>query len=130
VNPAQISSRIHTDNLYLDINNAVPCSLILNEMIINSLKYAFPDGRKGEISIEFLNDEKNYHLTYHDDGIGIPEDVTPERKESLGMTLIYGLTRQINGEIVLDRGNGTTFHITFPYKPNSSENKEKAGTPP
>ncbi|HTY53065.1 MAG TPA: CHASE4 domain-containing protein [Methanomicrobiales archaeon] len=130
VNPAQITSRIHTDNLYLDINNAVPCSLILNEMIINSLKYAFPDGRKGEISIEFLDDEKNYHLTYHDNGIGIPEGVTPERKESLGMTLIYGLTRQINGEIVLDRGNGTTFHITFPYKLNPGENKEKAGTTP
>jgi PAS domain S-box-containing protein len=114
VNSSQISCRIHAENTYVDINQAVPCSLILNEMLTNSLKYAFPNGRKGVISIDFTTDGKNYILLYHDDGIGIPEDVTFERSESLGMKLIYGLTQQLNGTVILKRGEGTTFTVTFP----------------
>jgi two-component sensor histidine kinase len=66
------------------------------------------------ISIDFTTDGKNYILLYHDDGIGIPEDVTFERSESLGMKLIYGLTQQLNGTVILKRGEGTTFTVTFP----------------
>ena len=116
VNRAQIASTVNAENIYIDINQAVPCSLILNEMLTNSLKYAFPDGRKGEITIDLTADATNFILIYHDNGMGIPEGVTFERSESLGMQLINGLTRQIDGTIDMQRGDGTTFIIKFPHK--------------
>jgi PAS domain S-box-containing protein len=121
VNPALVSCKIHAENIFVDINQAVPCSLIINEMLTNSLKYAFPGGRKGEITIEFSSNTKNYILIYHDDGIGIPEGITFERSESLGMKLIYGLTQQLSGTVILQRVEGTTFMITFPCIPKSGE---------
>jgi PAS domain S-box-containing protein len=114
VNPSQISCIIHAGNIFVDINQAVPCSLVINEMLTNSLKYAFPSGRKGKISIDFTTDGKNYILLYHDDGIGIAEEISFERSESLGMKLIYGLTQQLNGTVILKRDAGTTFTVTFP----------------
>jgi PAS domain S-box-containing protein len=114
VNPSLVTCHIHAENVIVDINQAVPCSLIINEMITNSLKYAFPDGRKGEITIDFMMDANNYILKYHDDGIGLPEHITFDRSESLGMQLIYGLTRQLSGTITLQRERGTTFILTFP----------------
>lgn len=105
----------------MDINQAVPCSLIINELLTNSLKYAFPDGRAGAITIDFVTDAKNYMLTYHDTGGGIPESVTFERSESLGMKLIYGLTQQLNGTVTLKREGGTTFIVTFPCLTKSGE---------
>jgi PAS domain S-box-containing protein len=116
VNRAQIVCNVNAANMYVDINQAVPCSLILNEMLTNSLKYAFPSGRKGEITIDFVADATNYILKYHDNGIGIPEGVTFERAESLGMQLINGLTRQIDGTVDMQRGDGATFIVKFPHK--------------
>lgn len=115
VNPSQVTRTLHAENIFVDINQAVPCSLIINEMLTNTLKYAFPDGRKGEITIDFSTDGKNYILKYHDNGIGIPENISFEHTESLGMKLIYGLTQQLNGTVDLIRGDGgTTFVVTFP----------------
>jgi PAS domain S-box-containing protein len=116
VNRAQIACIVNAENIFVDINQAVPCSLILNEMLTNSLKYAFPGGRNGEITIDLTSDATNFILKYHDNGIGIPEGVTFERSESLGMQLINGLTRQIDGSVDMQRGDGTTFIIKFPYK--------------
>jgi two-component sensor histidine kinase len=121
VNPSQISCTIHAGDIFVDINQAVPCSLIINELLTNSLKYAFPNGRKGAILIDFVMDAKNYMLTYHDTGIGIPDSVTFERSESLGMKLIYGLTQQLNGSVTLQRDAGTTFIVTFPCLTKSGE---------
>jgi two-component sensor histidine kinase len=116
VNPAVISSHINAEKIYVDINQAVPCSLIINEMMTNSLKYAFPDGREGEITIDFSSDGMNYILKYHDNGIGIPEGVTFDRTQSLGMQLIRGLTRQLDSTVDLQRGDGSTFTVTFPMR--------------
>jgi len=121
INQSRITCTIHAENIFVDINQAVPCSLIINEMLTNSLKYAFPDGGKGGIMIDFTKDAKNYMLTYHDTGIGIPEEVTFERSESLGMKLIYGLTQQLNGTAILKREEGTTFIVTFPCLTKSGE---------
>jgi PAS domain S-box-containing protein len=118
---SRIACRIHAENIFVDINQAVPCSLIINEMLTNSLKYAFPIGEKGEISIDFTTDSKNYILKYHDSGIGIPEGISFERTESLGMKLIYGLTQQLNGTVELMRGEGTTFVVTFPHMQKPGE---------
>ncbi|NMB80069.1 MAG: PAS domain S-box protein [Methanomicrobiales archaeon] len=114
VSQSKIACTVHAEDIFVDINQAVPCSLIINEMLTNTLKYAFPGGRNGQIAIDFSTDGKNYILKYHDNGIGVPEGVSFERTESLGMKLIYGLTMQLNGTVELKREEGTTFIVTFP----------------
>lgn len=114
VNPSAITLKIDSEPVFLNIDKAVPCSLIVNEMLSNSLKHAFPGGRKGVITIDLKTEGENFILTYSDDGVGIPEEITLERTESMGMQLIMGLTEQINGSIVLDRHEGTKYIIRFP----------------
>ena len=114
VDPNIIKLQLNLENVFMHINKAVPCSLILNEMISNSLKHAFPKGRKGVITIDIRKKADMYILIYSDDGIGIPEGITFERTESLGMQLIYGLVEQISGSIELERKGGTRYTITFP----------------
>jgi PAS domain S-box-containing protein len=114
VNPSRIALKIDAEPVYLNIDKAVPCSLIVNEMLSNSLKHAFPGGRKGVITIDLKSRGENFILTYSDDGVGIPETIAFDRTESMGMQLIMGLTEQINGSIVLDRHGGTKYTITFP----------------
>jgi PAS domain S-box-containing protein len=114
VDPNIITLHLNAEKAILHIDKAVPCSLIINEMISNSLKHAFPGGRKGVITIDFRKGADNYIITYSDDGIGIPAGITFDRTESLGMQLIKGLTKQVNGSIELDRTAGTKYTITFP----------------
>ncbi|MGB8220134.1 MAG: PAS domain S-box protein, partial [Methanoregula sp.] len=109
-----ITLHLNAEKAVLHIDKAVPCSLIINEMISNSLKHAFPGGRKGVITIDFKKSGDKYIVTYSDDGIGIPDSVIFDRTESLGMQLIRGLTKQINGSIELDKASGTKYTVTFP----------------
>jgi len=114
VNPSLITLKIDSEPVFLNIDKAVPCSLIVNEMLSNSLKHGFPGGKKGVITIDLRFEGGKAILTYSDDGVGIPEAITLDRTESMGMQLIMGLTEQINGSIVLDRHGGTKYTITFP----------------
>ncbi|MGA9029512.1 MAG: ATP-binding protein, partial [Methanoregula sp.] len=114
IDPMIITLHLNAEKAVLHIDKAVPCSLMVNEMLSNSLKHAFPGGRKGMITIDFKKSADKYILTYSDDGIGIPDSVTFDRTESLGMQLIKGLTKQINGSIELDRTAGTKYTVTFP----------------
>lgn len=116
VNPAQISWKVNAQNVDVNIEQAVPCSLILNEMITNSLKYAFPEGRKGEIAISFVLTDGHYTLDYHDNGVGVPPGANLERAGSLGMQLITGLTRQLDGKLTIDTTAGVHYTIIFPQK--------------
>jgi two-component sensor histidine kinase len=100
----------------VNIEQAVPCSLILNEMITNSLKYAFPEGRKGEIIISFVLTDGYYTLDYRDDGVGVAPGANLERAGSLGMQLIGGLTRQLDGKLTIDTAAGVHYTIIFPQK--------------
>ena len=109
-----ITLHLNAEKAVLHIDKAVPCSLNINEMISNSLKHAFPGGRKGVITIDFKKSGDKYIVTYSDDGIGIPDSVIFDRTESLGMQLIRGLTKQINGSIELDKASGTKYTVTFP----------------
>lgn len=110
-----ISSRINIQDVSLGIDFAIPCGLIINELITNSLKYAFPRGRQGEIRIDFIkNNENGYKLFVGDNGIGIPEDVEVGKTESLGLRLVTMLVEdQLEGEIDMKRKNGTIFEIKF-----------------
>ncbi|OUL27835.1 hypothetical protein BV378_08740 [Nostoc sp. RF31YmG] len=98
-------------DLELDLDTAVPCGLIINELISNALKYAFPN-QQGEIILQFwLDDPEYYCLVVKDNGIGIPAHIDPQYTTSLGMQLIHGLTEQLGGTLQLDRQRGTQFKI-------------------
>ena len=116
VNPAQISWKANAKDVYVSIDQAVPCSLIINEMLTNSIKYAFPLGRKGEITISFILQDHNYILDYRDDGVGVPPGANLERAGSLGMQLINGLTRQLDGTLTIETAAGVHYTIIFPQK--------------
>ena len=103
------------ENHPINIDSGVTCGLIINELITNSLKYAFPDGRKGTIKITFKSIGSNiFHLSIRDDGIGIPKDLDIRKTKSLGLHLVTALAEnQLHGEIILIRERGTEFQINF-----------------
>jgi PAS domain S-box-containing protein len=102
-------------NISLNINTAIPCGLIINELLTNSLKHAFPDGKEGEIKIAIHSmNENTIELVVGDNGIGICENVDFRTTKSLGLQLVTMLAEnQLHGDIILDRSKGTEFTITF-----------------
>jgi len=108
-----VKLKINADNIFLDINNAIPCGLMINELLTNAIKHAFPNGRLGEISIDFHKKNDKYILTLQDNGIGLPEDLNLEKTKSLGLRLINSLVSQLNGKLEVTSINGTSFKITF-----------------
>jgi len=102
------------DESALGIDDAVPCGLIINELITNALKYAFPDSKGGEITVAFkiLQSGKTF-LMVKDNGTGFPADFNIDESESLGMKLITTLVQQLEGTIDIERVGGTTFNIEF-----------------
>jgi two-component sensor histidine kinase len=106
---------INASDIYLTIEKAIPCALIINELVSNSLKYAFADDAgEGKIQIVFNRDDKNnYTLAVSDNGVGIPKDVNLHQPESLGLELVNILTKQLDGNIELDGSSGTRYTITF-----------------
>lgn len=115
VKTGTIELKINVDNVSLGILHAIPCGLLINELITNSLKYAFPKDRNGEISVSLhLNDENVVELKVSDNGVGIPSDVDFRKTESLGLRLVTILAEdQLQGKIDLDRSRGTEFIIKF-----------------
>jgi two-component sensor histidine kinase len=110
----RISLLMDIGKVALDIDWAIPCGLIINELVSNALKYAFPDDRRGEIAICFAVDEDDW-ITFKvaDNGIGLPPALDPWRTETLGLQLVRLLVRQLQGEISLAQQGGTTFTIRF-----------------
>jgi PAS domain S-box-containing protein len=108
-----IELKINVEDIFLDINTAIPLGLIVNELITNSLKHAFPNGRNGEIDVNFHKKDDNYEFILMDNGVGFPDTIDYKNTESLGMQIITNLTEQIDGKIELDNENGTTFKISF-----------------
>ena len=104
---------IDVKELIIKIDDAVPCGLLLNEIISNALKHAFPDGRKGKIKVSLNSKQKKCELIISDNGIGLPKDLDIDKPCTLGLRLINTLVAQVNGEMKVSRKNGTTFKITF-----------------
>ncbi len=98
----------------LSPDRAVPCGLIVNELISNALKYAFPEARRGQIVIELRAlENRRFVLTVSDNGVGLPSDLNIEEAQTLGLQLVLMLTEQLHGSVEILRDGGTTFHITF-----------------
>ncbi len=116
IRPDSVKIQVDVDDVSLPIDTAVPCGLIINELASNSLKYAFPADRKGEINITFARVNGDYVLRVSDTGVGLPANFDPDTGKSLGMKLVRTLTTQLCGEIECRNGVGTTFEITFPHE--------------
>ncbi|HEY9245610.1 MAG TPA: histidine kinase dimerization/phosphoacceptor domain -containing protein, partial [Candidatus Methanoperedens sp.] len=109
-----IKLELNMEKVTLDIDRAVPCGLIINELVSNSLKHAFPDRRPGQITVELKSlPNDNIMLKFADDGIGLPEGVEISQSETLGLKLISMLTKQLRGSIEIIREKGTMFYIVF-----------------
>ncbi len=114
VNAKVIQLKINVEGVFLGVDMAIPCGLIINELVSNSLKHAFPDGRAGEIRIELCEDnEGQFILMVSDDGVGFPKGLDFRNPKSLGLQLVNTLVDQLEGAIELDRSGGTAFKITF-----------------
>ena len=114
VHPADIKLKTKINAVSLDVNTATPCGLILNELVSNSLKHAFPEGTRCEVNIVMHPvNENEVELIVSDTGIGFPESLDFRNTESLGMHLVIVLVEQLGGTIELDRSGGTAFTIRF-----------------
>ncbi|HEX3013071.1 MAG TPA: PAS domain S-box protein, partial [Methanobacterium sp.] len=115
VKMGSIDLQIDADNLDMDIDTAIPCGLVINELVTNSLKYAFPGSNptKGLIKIELKQLKDKLKLVISDNGIGLSEDWNMENIETLGLKMVTILVNQVGGTLELDRSNGTKFKIIF-----------------
>jgi two-component sensor histidine kinase len=114
VDPSIIKLRLEAEEVFLGIDTAVPAGLIVNELFSNSLKHAFPDGREGEICIEFRSiGNGQLVLKTIDNGVGLPQDRDLLDGSSLGLQLVDALVHQIEGSMEMEGNGGTTFTITF-----------------
>lgn len=102
------------EDISLGVDEAIPCGLIINELITNTFKHAYPNADIGKIDIEFRrNGNENYKLILRDDGVGIPDDVDFKNSNSLGLRLVNTLVKQLHGTVEINRTNGTEFKIEF-----------------
>ena len=105
---------INAEPITFGIDTAVPCGLLVNELISNALKYAFPDGREGTVRIELhQNDDTTCTLVVADTGVGLPDGFDMSETKTLGMELIMSLTKQLDGDLKVDNDYGAKFTITF-----------------
>ncbi len=116
--PETITLEINADDVFLGIDNAIPCGLIINELVSNCLKHAFPKGKKGKIRVELRSDRDlhagdKFILTLSDNGIGFPKGLDFRKADTLGLQLVTTLVKQLKGTIELDRDGGTEFKIAF-----------------
>jgi predicted ATPase/two-component sensor histidine kinase/GAF domain-containing protein len=110
----RVELTVEVSDLHLDIDRAISCGLIVNELVSNALKHAFPDGRAGTVRVALEPVGGGRHvLTVHDDGVGLPAGTEVARADSLGLQLVRDLTEQLGGTLEVGRGPGTHFSIVF-----------------
>jgi two-component sensor histidine kinase len=113
IEETQIKPILEIENVSLNMETAVPCGLIISELVSNSLKYAFPNDLKGEILVSLKSVDDRYELIISDNGVGLPEEIDFNNLETLGLLLVNNLTEQIDGELTIKRSPGTEFKIIF-----------------
>ncbi|MFH1673562.1 MAG: histidine kinase dimerization/phosphoacceptor domain -containing protein [Pseudomonadota bacterium] len=114
IDTEKIALKLDIEDVIIEVDIAIPCGLIVNELVSNSLKYAFTEDGKGEVKITLHStDENEMELTVSDDGVGVPKDLDFRNTESLGLKLVNILTNQIRGRLDLERSKGSKFYIRF-----------------
>jgi two-component sensor histidine kinase len=116
IDASKIKLNTNLNGTLFEIDKAILCCLIINELISNSLKHAFPGDREGEITIETESYNDEYILIIRDNGIGFPAGFNFKKTNSCGLQLVNALTMQLKGEIELINGDYTEFKIIFPQK--------------
>lgn len=115
VSPDKTQLRVNCEKTILNLDVSIPLGLIINELITNSIKHAFPDSSKGIISINLRTQNKLVFLTVEDSGVGIGSEISTEKSGTLGLQLVYTLVDQIDGKINFERAepHGTRVNISF-----------------
>jgi two-component sensor histidine kinase len=109
-----IEIQVETEKILLDLDTAIPCGLIVNELVSNSLKYAFPNGQPGKIRVSCSHyNDRQYSLVVWDNGVGLPPDFNISQSTSLGLKLVNSLINQIDGSLNLERTKGARYEILF-----------------
>ncbi|MBI1194930.1 MAG: PAS domain-containing protein [Gammaproteobacteria bacterium] len=122
----ELTIAVDADNFVLDMDVAIPCALVINELLTNALKYAFPKGWEGhgEIRIQMTQGTNGqYRLDFSDNGCGIPENVEEERNDSMGLQMIHLFASQLDGKVTLISGGGTHWCLLFPNIETQDEQK-------
>jgi len=115
VDRRQIQLNLDLDPVLLSIDKAIPSGLVVNELVSNCLKHAFPGERTGEIRVELTSlDNDRILLIVRDDGIGLMESLEPHKAKTLGLRLVTDLVKQLKGEVQIDNRGGTEFKVVFP----------------
>ena len=109
----EIELKTNLNNVDLVLDQAIPCGLLVNELITNALKYAWKNGEKGVISINLFEEAGKVNLEVFDDGVGLPLDYSQIKTETLGLQLVETLIEQLDGEIKVENENGTKYFIKF-----------------
>jgi two-component sensor histidine kinase len=121
VSPGKVRVDVQVHNVQLQIEQAIPCSLIVNELLSNAFKYAFPNDKEGQVSIAFERvDAASYRLAIHDNGIGLPQGLNFRDTQSLGLQLINIFVEQLQGSVELIAAQGTHLEIVFPAETGSN----------
>jgi two-component sensor histidine kinase len=115
-----INIDVLANSIEMDINTSIVCGLIANELVTNSLKYAFPKRKEGKITVKLAFSEQFYSFSVSDSGIGLPSGLKPESSDSLGLRLVDGLVKQLKGSLNIRNSEGASFTINFP-KPREAE---------
>ena len=113
----RVSPVVQVVEIPIGVDSAIPCGLIINELVANALKHAFPDERVGQIWIRVDASPQRVELSVRDDGIGLDRDISLDTAQSLGLQLVSTLTDQIGGNITVRHNQGTEFLINFPRPP-------------
>jgi len=115
---SKVQVKVDADPIFLDITKAAPCGLIVNELLTNSFRHAFPGNREGIITVLFRCPEDECVLEISDNGVGMPEKLDPRSATSMGLQLLGLLVQQLKGRLEIDRNQGTRLTITFAAKPS------------
>jgi len=114
----QVDLKLNVKKIFLNLDQAIPCGLVINEIVSNALKYAFPKGKKGSIVLSLTHVKDVVRMELSDNGVGLPKNIDYRNTESLGLQLVMSLVDQINGKIELDNRHGTKYIITFKNQKN------------
>jgi PAS domain S-box-containing protein len=114
VHPEKNTIHLNVDEVSLNLDVAIPCGLIITELVSNALKYAYPEGKEGAVYVHFRSLPGNRHeLTVADEGVGLKGPVDFESSQSLGLRLVHILTEQLRGRLRVENGVGAKFTVTF-----------------
>ncbi len=113
MNPGEVQLHMVIDDVAVPVDKAIPCGLLLNELITNALKHAFKDGRRGDVRVELARDGTRLRLVVQDNGIGLPAGFDAQHTSSLGMQLVTTLAEQLDASLDVSSRDGARFEVSF-----------------